>query len=230
MIVLALGAAPLWAQDKTLPADDEAPETWKEGELVDSLDYTQKEQQARFDSGAAVNIGTVMPWAEIGASLLWKQAPGIASLSIGLGNFEFSDTYRERNYIVKFDSQSAYYANRYFPLPFGPLYIEPMAGLVRWEGSIFPRGTDPISDELASALTSKFTASGVSVGANFGLMWIFSNRIFVDYNLVGVTWAHLIAQTYSTSSSEVRANVRRQIRGPISMNAAHLRIGWSWLI
>lgn len=208
--------------------EDEPLESWGENEQAESLDYTQKEKQERFGSGIAVNVGTVMPWAELGLTYLWNQTDTIHGLSLGVGDFEFSDTYQKRNYVVKTSSQSAYYTRRWFPLPFGPIYLEPIAGLVHWDGSIQPRGTDPITDELASALTSKFSATGISIGGNLGLMWIFSNRIFIEYNLIGITWSHFLSQYYSTSASAARSNVRHQIQGPLSMGSAHLRIGWSW--
>lgn len=194
----------------------------------EALDFSQREEQERFDFGLGVNLGPILPWTKWGASFLWKGRFGINSFSIGIGDFEFSDNYRERNYRLDVESQNAYYALRVFPLGFGPLYIEPMAGLVHWKGDIQPQGDDPLRDELASALSSRYDHRGLSLGASLGLMWIFSNRVFLDYNFLGVSKSIFLKEFYSVNTSEARANVRRQIEGPLSFTNAHIRIGWSW--
>lgn len=198
-----------------------------QGEEADSLAYTQREKQDRFTGGMALNIGPVMPWSEIGFSLIWPQFKGMSQLSLGAGTFDFSDNYRGRNYLVSIQSQSAYLAYRIFPLGFGPIYVEPFAGFVRWNGSIKPRGFDEAQDQLASSLTSRFDAFGLSGGGNFGLMWIFRNGVFVDYNLLSLSWAHMGQERYSNNTSEARGSIRKQVRGPMTMSALHLRIGWS---
>lgn len=197
------------------------------GEEAEALDYTQKEKQQRFTGGLAFNIGPAMPWSAAGVSLLWPQFGGIGQLSLGAGDFDFSDNYRQRNYLVAVDSQAAFLAHRMFPLGFGPIYVEPFFGLVRWNGSIKPRGFDSTQDQLAASLTSRFDSFGASAGGNLGIMWIFKSGLFLDYNLLSLSWAHMVTEHYSNNTSEARKSIREQIRGPLTMNTLHLRIGWS---
>lgn len=214
-------------QDEAL-VDKLAAETLASEESnVDPLEYSQKERQAEFQGGIALNLGPVMPWSEYGGSILWTGRGVIQSGSIGGGNFEFSDNYRGRNYKVKVDSQSAYYAARWFFLGFGPLYVEPFAGLVRWSGSIKPSGFDDVSDSLASSLNSRFDMSGASIGANLGVMWIFSNGLFLDYNLFSLSSAAFLTSSFTTNSEEAKKNVRKELAGPLSTSNLQLRVGWS---
>lgn len=198
-------------------------------ELGEALDFSQKEQQERFDFGVGLNMGPVLPWNKWGLSFLWQQKYGIGSVSVGLGDFTFSDNYRDRNYRLEAKSQTAVYALRFFPLGFGPIYFEPLVGLGHWKGDIQPQGDDPVLDELASSLSSRYDLRGLSLGAHLGLMWIFSNRFFIDYNLFGVSKSYFFNEYYSVNTSEARANIREQVGGPLSFSNAHLRVGWSWI-
>lgn len=207
------------------PVDDLALENGEVG--GDPLEYSQKERQQQFEGGLALSLGPVMPWSEYGASVFWRKADIIQNLSLGGGNFEFSDNYRDRNYIVKVDSQSAYYAARWFVLGFGPLYLEPFVGLVRWSGSIRPRGFDKLSDSLASSLNSRFDITGVSTGGNLGLMWIFSKGVYLDYNFLSLSGAAFVQRSFTTNTSEARNNVRRELGGPLTVSNLQLRVGWS---
>jgi hypothetical protein len=228
---------PAFAEEK-LPvsdASDETNESESDGtglagtnEDPGALDFTQKELQQRFNGGLGVNLGPVMPWAKIGASMLWPEYKGIAQLSLGAGGFDFSDNFEGRNYLVQIDSQSAYLGWRNFPLGFGPIYVEPFAGFVRWSGSIKPRGFDAQQDQLASSLTSRFDSFGMSLGGNLGLMWLFKNGYFLDYNLVSLSWAQIFREHYSNNTSASRNSIRKQIRGPLTMSSLHLRFGYSF--
>ncbi|MBC7661221.1 MAG: hypothetical protein H7249_16105 [Chitinophagaceae bacterium] len=193
----------------------------------DPLEYSQKERQAQFNGGIALNIGPVMPWSKYGASILWKQWDVIQTFSLGAGNFDYSNNYRERNYLVKTNAQSAYYAARWFVLGFGPLYLEPFAGLARWGGSIRPRGYDDINDTLTSSLNSRFDITGISMGGNIGLMWIFSNGLFLDYNIFNISGSTFLQKSFTNNSSEARKNVKWELSGPLMMSNLELRLGWS---
>ncbi len=231
LALVALSIAP-YSPAQVNPAKDEETSTpdLDEQDLREALDFSQKEQRDSFDYGVGLNIGPIQPWTDWGTSFLWKQKYGIASFSVGIGSFDFSDNYRDRNFQVTVDSQSAAYSQRFFPLGFGPIYLEPTAGLTHWKGDIQPQGDDPLLDELTSALSSRYDLHGVSLGVNLGLMWIFSNRIFLDYNLIGINKAFFFKEYYSVNTGEARANIRRQISRPLSFSNAHIRVGWSWNI
>jgi hypothetical protein len=194
---------------------------------LDPLEYTQKELQGKFTGGFALNLGPVMPWADYGASIFWSRYGIVQSLSLGAGDFEFSDNYKERNYQVEVDSQSMYYAARWFFLGFGPLYIEPFAGFVRWSGSIKPNGFDDTNDTLSASLNSRFDITGVSLGANLGLMWIFTNGIFLDYNLFNLSSAAFTSKRFTTNTAEAKKNVKKALEGPLTMSNLQLRVGYS---
>ncbi|MES2743783.1 MAG: hypothetical protein V4655_00090 [Bdellovibrionota bacterium] len=194
---------------------------------LDPLEFTQKELQGKFPGGIALNVGPVMPWSDYGASFFWSRYDIVQSLSLGAGNFDFSDNYKERNYLVDTDSQSVYYAARWFFLGFGPLYIEPFAGLARWSGSIKPSGYDDVNDSLSASLNSRFDITGVSVGGNLGIMWLFTNGLFLDYNLFNLSSAAFISKRFTTNTEEAKKNVRKELAGPLTMSNLHLRIGYS---
>ena len=197
---------------------------------LDPLEYSQNERQAKFSGGMALNIGPVIPWSESGASFFWSRYSLIQSLTLGVGDFEFSDNYRDRNYRVKTDTQILYYATRWFFLGFGPLYVEPFAGFVRWSGSIKPSGYDNVNDTLASALDSRFDINGLSLGTNLGLMWIFDTGIFVDYNLFNISSAAFVSRRFTTNTDAAKKSVRKELVGPSTMSNFHLRIGYSLAI
>lgn len=215
------------ARDEQLADELAAENLENENAGIDPLEFSQKERQNQFEGGIALNVGPVMPWSEYGASFFWKKFGVIQTFSLGGGNFEFSDNYKGRNYVVKSDSQSMYYAARWFVLGFGPIYLEPFAGIARWSGSIQPRGYDNLSDTLASSLNSRFDMTGVSVGGNFGMMWIFSNGVFIDYNFLSLSSAAFVQQSFTTNTSEAKKSVRRELAGPISMSNLQIRVGFS---
>jgi len=61
-------------------------------------------------------------------------------------------------------------------------------------------------------------------------MWMFQNQMFIEYNLFSLNGSYLLSETYSTNTNNSRNSVRKQLRGPMSMNSVHLRLGWSWSI
>lgn len=213
--------------DESLVDEIAAENLNDETNAIDPLAYSQKELQGKFEGGLALNLGPVMPWSEYGASAFWKSANIIQSVSLGGGNFKFSDNYKEHNYLVDVDSQSAYYAARWFFVGFGPLYIEPFGGFVRWSGNIKPRGFDNISDGLASSLNSRFDINGVSVGANLGLMWLFTNGIFIDYNFLSLSAAAFVQKNFTTNTEEAKRNVKKELGGPLNTSNLQFRLGWS---
>ena len=213
--------------DENLVEELAAENLQDEASNADLLAYTQKELQGRFEGGLALNFGPVMPWSKYGASVFWKGGDIIQSVSLGGGDFKFSDNYKERNYIVDVDSQSAYYAARWFFLGFGPVYVEPFAGFVRWSGSIKPRGYDNVNDSLASSLNSRFDMNGISLGANLGLMWIFTNGIFVDYNLLSLSSAAFVQKNFTTNTEAAKRNVKKELGGPLTTSNLQLCLGWS---
>jgi hypothetical protein len=229
--LLAL-ALPVHAEENPAQEDEQdeeqnaEPLSASEKELA--LAYTQKELQTKFQSGAGLNLGRVMPWSELGATFFGKMGTTIGSLSLGFGDFEYSGNLNQRNYMVSGHAESAYVAARYFPLGFGPLYVEPAFGFVHWNGDVKPRGNDDIEDVLASALTSRFDAIGVDLDVNVGLMWIFTNGVFLDYNFMNLSHALLLKESYTVSTSEARKAIRTQIAGPISMSGINLRIGYAF--
>lgn len=234
-LILTLGftlmACPSLAQENSSSDDskddEQSSERLTESDRDDALDFSQKELQGRFQTGAGVDLGLVMPWSKIGASYLGKIGSQIASLSLGFGSYEFSGNLDRRNYKVSGDTQAAYVASRYFVMGFGPIYLEPIVGLVHWNGEVKPRGADDIADSPASSLSSRYDLYGVEVGANLGLMWIFSNGIFLDYNFMNLSKAILLKETYTTSTEDARKATRAQVAGPVSMNSVNLRVGYA---
>jgi hypothetical protein len=132
-----------------------------------------------------------------------------------------------RNYVVEGHSQSSFVATRFFFLGFGPVYVEPAVGLVHWNGAVKPRGNDEVTDIAASSLNSRFDLIGVDINASLGLMWIFNNGIFLDYNLMSLSEAFLIQESYSVSTHETRQAIRSQIAGPMTMSNLNLRVGYA---
>jgi hypothetical protein len=186
----ALAALTLPAHAAETPAqldeqdEEQSAEPLSASDRESALAYTQKELQTKFQSGAGLNLGRVMPWSELGAAFLGKMGTTITSLSLGFGDFEYSGNMNQRNYIVSGHTESAYVAARYFVFGFGPLYVEPAFGFVHWNGDVKPRGNDDLEDESASALTSRFDLLGADLDVNLGLMWIFTNGVFLDYNFL----------------------------------------------
>lgn len=244
--VLALAGSTLLAQSPDAPTSDMSPpeavipspktddaeevEEEKLDEAVrdqDPLAFSQNELQNNFPGGLAFNIGPVMPWSNYGVSLLWRKINFIQTLSLGAGDYKFSDNYKERNYNVDTDSQSIYYGLRWFFLGFGPIYVEPFFGAVRWSGSIKPNGYDNVNDTLASSLNSRFDITGASLGANLGIMWIFQNGIFLDYNFLNLSGAGFIKTKFTTNTEEAKKNVKKELAGPLTMSNLHLRVGYS---
>lgn len=220
-------AAETPAQDEG-QEDEQSAEPLSESEKALALEYTQKELQDKFQSGVGLDLGTVMPWSKIGATFFGKMGSQIGSLSLGFGDFEYSGNLNQRNYLVSGHAESAFVASRFFILGFGPLYVEPAIGLVHWNGDVKPRGNDDLDDIAASALTSRFDLLGADIDVNVGLMWIFTNGIFLDFNFVNLSHALLLKESYTVSTHEARKAIRTQIAGPIAMSGANLRIGYAF--
>jgi hypothetical protein len=208
--------------------EEQSAETLSESDRESALAYTQKELQTKFQSGVGLNLGRVMPWSELGATFLGKMDSTISSLSLGFGDFEYSGNLNQRNYMVSGHAESAYVAARYFVFGFGPVYVEPAFGFVHWNGDVKPRGNDDLEDVAASALTSRFDLLGVDADVNVGLMWIFTNGVFVDYNFLNLSHALLLKESYTVSTHEARKAIRTQIAGPISMSGINLRVGYAF--
>ncbi len=215
-------------QDENLKDEDQSTEHLSDSDLDAALEFSQKELQGKFQSGVGLNLGLVMPWSKIGASFLGRLGQPISSFSLGFGDFEYSGNLDQRNYLVSGNSQASFIAARYFFLGFGPIYVEPLFGVVHWNGAIKPRGNDALTDIAASSLTSRFDILGVDIGANLGLMWIFTNGVFLDYNFLSLNRAFFIKESYTTNTSDARKSVRSQIAGLISMSSVHLRIGYAF--
>lgn len=230
----ALGAWTSAAHAAETPAqideqdEEQSAEPLSESDRESALAYTQKELQTKFQSGVGLNLGRVMPWSELGATFLGKMDSTISSLSLGFGDFEYSGNLNQRNYMVSGHAESAYVAARYFVFGFGPIYVEPALGFVHWNGDVKPRGNDDLEDVAASALTSRFDLLGMDVDVNVGLMWIFTNGVFVDFNFLNLSHALLLKESYTVSTHEARKAIRTQIAGPISMSGINLRVGYAF--
>lgn len=225
-------ALPLSAAETPGEADEQdeeqSSESLSEDERAAALEYTQKELQNKFQSGLGLELGRVLPWSELGFTFLSKMGSQISSLSLGFGDFEYSGNLQQRNYMVSGFAESAYVASRYFVFGFGPLYIEPTIGFVHWNGEVKPQGNDEIDDIAASSLTSRFDLMGADLNVNFGLMWIFTSGIFLDYNFMNFSRAMLLKESYTVSTKEARKAIRTQIAGPISMTGVNLRLGYAF--
>ncbi|WP_141734992.1 hypothetical protein [Oligoflexus tunisiensis] len=208
--------------------DEQSAEPLSASDRASALAYTQKELQDKFQTGASLDLGRVTPWSELGAAFFGRIGGPISSLSLGFGDFEYSGNLNQRNYMVSGHAESAYVAARYFVLGFGPLYVEPAIGLVHWNGDVKPRGNDDIDDIAASALTSRFDLLGADIDVNLGIMWLFTNGVFVDYNFLNLSHALLLQESYTVSTSEARKAIRTQIAGPISMSGINLRVGYAF--
>gem|GEM_PF-2869503 len=208
--------------------EDQSTEGLSDSDRDTALEFSQKELQEKFQSGAGLDLGLVMPWSKVGATFLGRLGEPISSLSLGFGYFEYSGNLDQRNYLVSGNAQASFIATRYFFLGLGPIYVEPIFGVVHWNGAIKPRGNDALTDIAASSLTSRFDIFGVDLGANLGLMWIFTNGVFLDYNFLSLNRAFFIKESYTTNTSDARKSVRSQIAGPISMSSVHLRIGYAF--
>ncbi len=208
--------------------EEQNAEPLSASERETALAYTQKELQNKFQSGVGLNLGRVMPWSELGVTFLGKLGQNISGLSLGFGDFEYSGNLNQRNYMVSGQAESAYVAARYFVFGFGPLYVEPAFGFVHWNGDVKPRGNDDLEDESASSLTSRFDVLGTDLDVNVGLMWIFTNGVFLDYNFLNLSHALLLKESYTVSTSESRKAIRTQIAGPISMSGINLRVGYAF--
>lgn len=208
--------------------EETSTESLNDNDRATALEFTQKELQSKFQSGFGLELGKVMPWSDVGAAVLGRTGSSISTLSLGFGRYKYSGELDSRNYQVAGKAQSAYAASRWFVLGFGPIYLEPIVGLVHWNGDVKPRTTDKLTDIEASSLTSRYDLIGLDVGANLGLMWIFGNGVFLDYNLMNISHALLLKETYTVSTTESRKAVRAQIAGPVTMIGLNLRIGYSY--
>jgi len=226
-LALPAPAAETPAQDDEQD-EEQSGEPLSESERATALEYTQKELQNKFQSGVGLDLGRVLPWSELGVTFLSRSGSQISSLSLGFGDFEYSGNLDQRNYMVSGFAESAYVSSRYFVFGFGPLYIEPAIGFVHWNGEVKPQGNDEIDDIAASSLTSRFDLMGADLNVNFGLMWIFTNGIFLDYNFMNLSHALLLKESYTVSASDARKAIRTQIAGPISMSGINLRVGYAF--
>ncbi len=227
VLALPAGAAPSPAQSDDQD-EEQSAEPLSESERALALEYTQKELQTKFQSGVGLDLGRVKPWSELGVTFFGRVGSQMASLGLGFGEFDYSGNLDQRNYLVSGQAESAYLATRYFPLGFGPLYVEPAIGFVHWNGDVKPRGNDDLDDVAASALTSRFDLLGADLDVNVGLMWIFTNGIFLDYNFLTLSHAFLLKESYTVSTSDSRKAIRTQIAGPISMSGLNLRVGYAF--
>jgi hypothetical protein len=224
-------ALPLTAAETPGPADEQdeeqSAEPLSEGERATALEYTQKELQNKFQSAVGLDLGRILPWSELGVSFLSRTGSQISSLSLNVGDFEYSGNLDQRNYMVSGSAESAYVSSRFFLFGFGPLYIEPAIGFVHWNGEVKPQGNDEIDDIAASSLTSRFDLMGADLNVHFGLMWIFTNGIFLDYNFTNLSHALLLKESYTVGTKDARKAIRTQIAGPISMSGINLRVGYA---
>lgn len=233
LTILWLGQHDLYAHPGAELEGEEADqplEEWEESERAAALAFTQTELQQSFQQGLALSFGRAVPLADFGIVMIGKGIDRLSSFGLYTGSYEISGNLERRNYILTGKSASVSVGTRFFPLGFGPIFLEPFFGLRRWDGEVRPRGEDASDSQTASSLSSRYEIFGIDLGAQLGLMWIYKSGFFLEGNLLSMSRAFFIRETYTTNTEDARRAVRDQLGSMQSLSSLNFKLGWTKLL
>lgn len=193
------------------------------------LELEQFEIQEGFERGVALGLGVIAPWQKIAVHGLARAGTHrFWTANLGGGNFDMNGVHDARTYLLTIDTYSLVLGHRWMMARLLPFFVEPMFGYGAWHGRVEPKGSDPATDTVAATLDSSFSASGLMVGAQVGLFWVWENGVFLEYSIFRVGRGLPFNHAYSTRSDASRAAVRENLEHWYAWGFANLTLGWSF--
>lgn len=195
----------------------------------EELALTQEELRDEMRYGIAIGSGVSVPWQMYGVSFTYKIAPQwMFSASLGAGRFASQGTSKGRDYEIKVNTQSLVAGARWYPMARAPLFVEPLLGFGLWDGRMKPAGNDEADSSETSRLTAGISASGLVFGGNFGVVWAWSNHVFIEYSIERIGLAMLLRKTITDATDDSKVTVEKGIERPQSWGFANMRVGWNF--
>lgn len=212
-----------------LSEEDRVPSDSQDGLDDDILALEQPEIQESFARGLGIGVGVIAPWQKFALHGLMRSRPReFWTANLGGGTFDITGMHESRTYVVNIDTYSLVTGHRWMVSRFLPFFLEPMLGYASWRGRVEPKGSDPAKDTVAATLDSSFAISGLIVGGQVGIFWMWENGFFLEYSIFRVGRGFPLVRAYSSQSEASRRAVRENIEHWYSWGFANLTLGWSF--
>jgi len=219
------GAEPPAAKDDTddLDSKEPVPEINEDREL--SLSSVEILGQSTL--GAAVGLGVVQPRQLASLTTHFNFRPGFYLLQgVGAGAWEMDGEEGSKRYRVSGTAKGVNFGGRYFFTSIAAFYADAALSYLFWQGDVKPVGTDEsATSAVVDKLNSGFSASGPVLSSRFGWMRVWENGFFIDYCIFGAAKPLLVSTTYTRSSAETKAAVRRELEKPMIWGLVNISFG-----
>ncbi len=202
--------------------DDEKPAFAED----DELSYSSLELREAAEFGVALAMGASLPWQNLGLDIKYQTVSGL-TLDWQTGYMEgyFANRRDDVAYNVDFVSLSSYVGVQWFFSNALPVYIEPLVGVVRWEGKMRTMGT--IDQGGAAPLPATFVCAAPFFGVGIGLLQVWSSGWFIEYALLGtgVAWT-LLEKSFTPSDAVDQSLVADTLTRASTWGLINLKIGY----
>ena len=213
--------------------DDEGIEgsyDFSEAELQESIDDELKisSYELRVPGKLALSVGwgVHFPWSSGDFQVVFNQSKKfLYSFGVGGASYDVKSSGSNLDWQQRINSQTIAGMGRWFFFETIPLWFGPQIGLVRWDGRIQPETSSEQSSGTLAALESGFQAYGASVGWGAGFYWIWSNGIFLEYNLIGMGRGAVFGRRFTSSSTLSQNEVVSELNYPQSWGLVNFRVG-----
>lgn len=236
--LLVLGASPGLAQVMPLPQKaseiDDDPEAPEIGDLDatgvedEELSYSSLELREGADYGVALSIGASMPWQSFGLDIKYLQSPELTiDWQTGYMEGRFSNRRDDVSYGVNYVALSTYVGAQWFLTDSLPIYVEPILGVVRWDGRIKAIGAVDQPLTADQALSGAFTYAAPFVGGSIGLLQVWASGWFLEYALLGAGIAGpAMENSFTPSNSPNKSYVKNTLSKVSTWGLINLKIGY----
>jgi hypothetical protein len=194
---------------------------------ADELSYSQEEIRSRYNSGAALALGSAQPWqfytVNFYTLLSDKWAAG---LFVGAGAFRDAGTLDKHAYDFKVKSHSFGMDGRYYFRNLERLSLQASLSYVSWSGSVKPNSADDEDESVTSNLGSSFDASGVAIGFASVLTWLWDSGFYIDWTPVGIYKSAIFQKAQTRDSEYANKVIEQKIERPQFFGVANIRFGY----
>jgi hypothetical protein len=234
------------AEDRTPEGDVIAPESEPDDEPVDGapdsggkprlhniksaqfeeLAPSQEEVRGRYAYGAAVALGTALPWQSYSLSFYRLLSERwAAGLYVGGGAFSDSGTLDEQSYDLKIRSRSAGVDGRYYFGGLQRLSLQASLAYAAWSGNVEPNSADDENPASEEKLATAYDASGVTTGLGAVVTWLWNGGFYIDWTPVGIRKSWIFQKDQTRDSALGDKLVRQKVERPFFFGVTNIRFG-----